>query len=459
MRSEIPTIGLRLRLRLVALALGLGLMGALIVAVTVSSQRQADEVSAHLSQLDQESFSIGEHFRTALRGVIDKMRAYRTSGEPALWDEFLHASSDLKIWVDHQAPALTTDRETDILQEIGATYEEYLRVAEKLHHEIQTLGEADVPRNDVPELIEVGRRLGDLGQGLSRAHYESRNQIVAGASRKLAELRLSVVGLLALLFVFGIALAGVVYRQMLAPLRVRLGESMALAERNEKLASLGMLAAGVAHEIRTPLTALKAALFIQQKKFSPGSPERADSELIHREIGRLERIVDDFLEFARPADPELTVMPAEVPLHEVHALLSGQLARSGIDLICESSPQLKIKADPAQIKQVLINLVQNAAESMEEHGTITLRARHDRQHISNGEMDVVVLEVADTGKGIAPEVQKRLFDPFFTTKARGTGLGLPIAARIVQKHGGALRYQTEINQGSTFRVILPEVSA
>jgi signal transduction histidine kinase len=457
MRSEVPTISLKLQLRLLALALGLGLIGALIVAVTVSSQRQADEVRAHLSQLDLESFSIGEHFRTALRGVIDKMRAYRTTGDPPMWQEFLHASSDLKVWVDHEAPALTTEREKDVLKEIGTTYQDYLRVAGELHGQIQTLGQADLPRNDVPELIGLGRRLGDLGQALSRAHYESRNEVAARAGKTLAELRLSVLGLLALLFVFGIALAAVVYRQMLGPLRVKLGESIALAERNEKLASLGMLAAGVAHEIRTPLTAIKAALFIQQKRFLSGSPERADSDLVHREIGRLEGIVNDFLQFARPADPELAVVSAELPLHEVHGLLAAQLAKSGIELVCEPSPPLKIKVDPAQIKQVLINLVQNAADSMQDHGTITLRARHDRQHISNGELDVVVLEVADTGEGISPEVQKRLFDPFFTTKARGTGLGLPIAARIVEKHGGALRYRTELNHGSTFHVVLPQV--
>ena len=95
-----------------------------------------------------------------------------------------------------------------------------------------------------------------------------------------------------------------------------------------------------------------------------------------------------------------------------------------------------IKVDPAQIKQVLINLVQNAADSMDAGGTITLRARHDRKRLANGETDVVILEVADTGKGIPPEVEGRLFDPFFTTKETGTGLGLSIAARIVEKHGG-----------------------
>ena len=105
------------------------------------------------------------------------------------------------------------------------------------------------------------------------------------------------------------------------------------------------------------------------------------------------------------------------------------------------------------------DLVQNAADSIERNGTITLRARAARKESANGHTNVVVLEVADTGKGIAPDVEKRLFDPFFTTKSTGTGLGLPIAACLVQKHGGALQYQTQLNRGTTFGIVLPEVVA
>src|SRR4029077_11992560 len=134
---------------------------------------------------------------------------------------------------------------------------------------------------------------------------------------------------------------------------------------------------------------------------------------------------------------------------EVQALLSPPLAESRIQLLREASGPLAFTVDPAQLKQVLINLVQNAADSIGHDGTITLRARPDRRPLANGETDVVVLEVADTGKGIPPEVEKRLFDPFFTTKAQGTGLGLSIAARIIEINGGALQYQTKLKRGST----------
>jgi len=106
---------------------------------------------------------------------------------------------------------------------------------------------------------------------------------------------------------------------------------------------------------------------------------------------------------------------------------------------------------------VLINLVQNAADAIGRNGKITLRARPDQKKVGNGEVPVVALEVTDTGKGIPPDVEKRLFDPFFTTKEGGNGLGLSIAAQIVQKHGGELQYQTLLNHGTTFGIILPRL--
>jgi signal transduction histidine kinase len=270
---------------------------------------------------------------------------------------------------------------------------------------------------------------------------------------------MSLLVLLGLLFVFGGALAAGVYKYLIAPLRVKLVETEALAQHNEKLASLGLLAAGVAHEIRNPLTAIKTALYLQQKRFQPGSPERADGELVENEILRLDRIVTNFLQFARPATPELATVRADLPLKEVQALLAPQLAAGGVQLVREESAPMEIRVDPGQIKQVLINLVQNAADSMERGGTITLRARSSRKRPDKSDGETVILEVADTGKGIAPEVEKRLFDPFFTTKESGTGLGLAIAARMVEINGGALQYQTQVNRGSTFGIVLPRLSA
>jgi len=280
---------------------------------------------------------------------------------------------------------------------------------------------------------------------------------LAESKKSLAYLRFLLGTSLALLLLAGGGLAVVVYGELIAPLRVKLVQSEALLERQEKLASLGMLAAGVAHEVRNPLTAIKAWLFIQQKQLKPGSPEQADAEIISSEVTRLEHIVRDVLLFARPSEPRLAEMPAEEPLKHVQALLAPQLEKSGIRLAVENSVSARVRIDEQQIQQVLINLVQNAADSIGEHGAITLRVRLDNKALGNGEQKVAILEVADTGKGIPPEIEKRLFDPFFTTKESGTGLGLSIAARIIEKHGGALQYQTFVNRGTVFGIVLPRV--
>ena len=229
--------------------------------------------------------------------------------------------------------------------------------------------------------------------------------------------------------------------------------------RSEKLASLGLLAAGVAHEIRNPLTAIKAAIFLQLKKAPPGSQDRADLDLVSGEITRLEHIVRDFLQLAHPREPQLVTTLADQPLRQVQKLLAPQLAKVNVRLILEASPPAHIRIDPEQIEQVLINLVQNAAEAIGHDGTITLRARQDTRPLAGSATKVVVLEVSDTGPGIPPEVEKRLFDPFFTTKRGGTGLGLSIGARIVEQHGGAVQCQTQPRRGTTFAIVLPRVDA
>ncbi|HUL51327.1 MAG TPA: ATP-binding protein [Candidatus Nitrosotalea sp.] len=447
------------KVRLALLALVVGLMGVLIALMTLSAQRQGEELRARLSKEDLEQLRTADQFRDSLRDLNSTMFRFGVSHDPSDLKEFLEARDRLDRWIDKQKPKFHTEHETNTLNSIDLAYDDYMRVAKELQTRLQSETQQKADIDEFTPLRMESQRLFDLGQELTKAHYESRNLLLAHANLTLARLQTSVLGSLCLLFVFGVALAGVVYRDMIAPLRVKLVESQALMERHEKLASLGMLAAGVAHEIRNPLTAIKAALFIQKKKFQAGTQEHADALFVEQEILRLERIVNDFILFARPSEPKLSTVSADQPLQEVEHFLAPQLQSTNIQILREESPQLHIRVDVAQIKQVLINLVQNAADAVGRNGRITLRARHDRKRLASGETDVVILEVTDTGKGIPPEVEKRLFDPFFTTKDTGTGLGLSIASGIVQKHGGLLQYQTQVNHGTTFGIVLPEVTA
>lgn len=177
--------------------------------------------------------------------------------------------------------------------------------------------------------------------------------------------------------------------------------------------------------------------------------------VIGHEIQRLERIVQDFLQFARPADPKLLTVSADSLLAGMRSLFGPQLEKTDIRLCLESVPDIWIRVDPHQIEQVLINLIQNGIESMKKGGSLTLRARTGTARLEGRARPAVIIEVSDTGEGIVPPVQKRMFDPFFTTKEEGTGLGLSIASRIVEKHGGVLECRSEPGHGTTFSLVLP----
>ena len=450
---------LDIKYRLAALGIAVGMMGALIVFITFNSQRQATSLQVRLNDLDVETFGIANQFNASLRNLNNSLVSYGINRDPTTWERCVKDSRDLETWIDAQKSRLRNPAERNLLQKIGTNYAGYLRTIGDLHTKIQSLGPREsVALSDYAPSRAQTQNMVDLSRRLSNITYESQNELLAQAHRTLSQLRFSILLSLALLFIFGVALSVEVYRDLIAPLRVKLVESQALAERSEKLASLGLLAAGVAHEIRTPLTAIKAALYIQKKKFQAGTAEYENVDVVEREILRLERIVNNFIKFARPSEPETAVLDVDDLLLELQNFFTPQLVDANIQLIMEILAPMRIRADAAQIKQVLINLVQNAADSIGRGGKITLRARPDQKRLGSREVPVVALEVSDTGKGIPPEVENRLFDPFFTTKENGSGLGLSIAAQIVQKHGGELQYQTLVNRGTTFGIILPRLA-
>jgi len=225
----------------------------------------------------------------------------------------------------------------------------------------------------------------------------------------------------------------------------------------DKLAHFGRLAQELAHEIKQPLTAINARAYTLQKLLPPGTDTQKDALVIRNEIKRLDRIVKDFLELARPAEPRFVPLSADQALEEIRDLMGSQLEQESIILKVDCEEELQFLGDPQQLKQVLINLVRNAAETLDAGGTITLRSRKATHALHGENREAAILEVVDTGPGIPPEIQPLIFDPFFSTKNDGTGLGLAIAAGIVDKHGGNLEFDTEPGKGTSFRILLPRV--
>ena len=454
-------MNLRMNFRLAALVLAMGLMGVVIAYITVNSQREASDLQTRLNTLDLESSEISDQFRESFRNLNNMVIGYGIDRDPATWEKTRQASRDLDHWIDAQKFKMQNPAEKDILLKIDQAYNGYEKTINDYHAKIESLRpQQEVLLSDYTPARDQGSKLIDLSHQLAEVHLSTRDELISQVHQTLSRLRLFTLASLVLLFLFALALFLGVYQDLIAPLRVKLVESQAVAERREKLASLGLLAAGVAHEIRTPLTAIKAALYLQKKKLEVGSPEYQNVDVVDNEIRRLERIIKDFIRFARPAEPQTAVLDVDILMLELQRIFTPQLGEANIQLIMEILTPMQIRADSGQIKQVLINLVQNAADSIGRDGKITLRARPDQRRLANnGEVPVVALEVADSGKGIPPEVEKRLFDPFFTTKESGHGLGLSIAAQIVQKHGGELEYQTMINRGTTFGVILPRLTS
>ncbi len=449
----------QLKWRLTFFGLAISIVAILIAWTGYRTWREAEALNDQLGRVQPDSFTLASEFQASLASLHINLVSYRWSRNSGDWEKFGRSQADLDKWIDEQKNKLGTTgtiAEKSVLKRIDSAYDDYFLTAKRLHAEIERGARDSELATSGAATEKEFATLGKLDRDLLLAHQEALGifQLSTRASANLL-LKLLFGALLALLALV-CWLAVVVYREMIHPLRVQLIESKALLERHEKLASLGILAAGVAHEIRNPLTAIKARLFTQQKALTPGSPAAKDAEIISSEINRLERIVRDFLTFARPSEPKLASISVRRLLAEIQDLLAGEMARSGIQLQLQPGEDYFVVADHAQIKQVLINLIQNAAESIDRSGSVTLGAKPATGRLGPGARRMVALEVVDTGKGIPPEVQPRLFDPFFTTKESGTGLGLSIAARIVEKHGGSVEFQTSPGRGTAFGVLLPQ---
>jgi two-component system sensor histidine kinase PilS (NtrC family) len=225
--------------------------------------------------------------------------------------------------------------------------------------------------------------------------------------------------------------------------------------RSERLAAVGRLAAGLAHEIRNPLASLSGSIQLLEKEFPALSPDsRRLVRIVNRETARLNRLVSEFLTYARPGPArQERVLLCEL-LDDLSALVaSGPEPRA--QLVIDVPEDLAVTGDPDQVRQVLWNLVLNGIEAEPQDGTIRIRARSHPAGEGRPE-PVVAIEVSDMGVGIPPDVMKRLFEPFFTTKPTGTGLGLATVHRVVEAHGGSLYVRSEPPRGTCVSVQLPE---
>jgi two-component system NtrC family sensor kinase len=218
--------------------------------------------------------------------------------------------------------------------------------------------------------------------------------------------------------------------------------------RAEHFATLGELAAGLAHEIRNPLAGIAGVLDIVSRDLPADSVTRDVIQDAKQEAIQINRILTELLDTARPKPPQFRV--TDIAGTAEHAVLFARqqavTKRINIEfLVKDAIPP--VEHDPNQINQVLLNLLLNAIQSMDKPGTIRVTLERDE--------DVAIVSVSDEGKGIAPENLSNIFRPFFTTKGQGTGLGLSLARRMVESHGGSIAVSSEVGSGTRFAVHLP----
>lgn len=220
--------------------------------------------------------------------------------------------------------------------------------------------------------------------------------------------------------------------------------------RSERLASLGRLASGIAHEIRNPLSSIKGFAQYFQGKLKPASQDKGYADIMIREVERLDRVITGLLDFARPQEPRPEpVIIGEILDHSL-TLLQSDLQRKDIEVERNyDDGDINLKVDRDQITQAFLNIFKNSLESMEMGGKLRVSLGPNR------DKTMVEIRVSDTGCGISGESLSRIFDPFFSTKKKGTGLGLAITLKIIESHGGEIGVDSSEGKGTTFSVLLP----
>ncbi len=234
-----------------------------------------------------------------------------------------------------------------------------------------------------------------------------------------------------------------------------LEQMRAQLSRSERLATLGQVAAGIAHEIRNPLVGIGSTASLLIEEFEEGDSRWEDLTIILKETRRLDRIVNQIVDYARPREFLPVTFQLEDLLTESLQVLSKPIAEKTIQVSHQFPDDLcALQADRDQLKQVILNILQNAIEAMPESGTLRISIRDEPYEHEPG----VRLRVEDSGKGIDPNILSRIFEPFFTTgKYRGTGLGLAICRNIIESHGGEIHAESQLQVGTTVSVWLPRV--
>lgn len=421
--------------------------------LTVSAWKLTDaiggieEIQRASDDLQLRRMPVGAQLRSQVYRLNATLLRHQVDGDPAVIERFQTLQTQLLRFINERRPDLDTREEKEILQQIDDSLELYFKeanalISERASKESSTRSAARLERGK-----ELADETVELANTLANARGEAFRDLLRGYRDSARRLQRAALFGFALLVAGLGGLAWLAWKVFFSPLREQLREAETLAGQREELANIGVLASGIAHEIRNPITAMKARTFALAELVEAGSPAARQAEVIDKELGRMERVVRDFLDFARPAEPDTEIVDLAAYIAELAEFVRPETEALGVELKLGGDREAKARIDAGQMRQVLLNLVRNAAEACgKDGGQVTLSAKSDG--------DKTLISVADTGGGIPKEFHDQLFVPFFSKKHGGTGLGLPIARNIVRKHGGELDFETSEGKGSTFTITL-----
>jgi signal transduction histidine kinase len=447
-----PTQAFRRRASALIGTLIIAVLGGVALAVVV--QRHVNGSLRKLADVEIEVALLTRQFRAAvddLHGALLRIGTDAAEDSSAVIEQRRQKLTD---WLAARIPAAHSEEERQILEKLAVETHAYFMKLDGLQARPGGM-ETALDRNAVVMFDDSANRLQSMADDFAAAHDQELRGLLEDSLASVGWMRnLVFVCLVLLVTAIGVVVA-LVYRDVVLPLREQLVESESLLLKREKLAALGTLAAGVAHEIRNPLTAIKARLYTLRRTLTLDD-SKDDVKAITVEVDRLEQIVRDVLGYARPADPALGKLEISGWLREFAAFVEPEIVSRQIKLSVTTPVLANVNTDANQLRQIMLNLVRNAEEAFDgKPGHIILSLHSERASLRGKLVTVAVLSVTDNGPGIPAEIQARLFDPFFTTKPAGTGLGLSIVARLVENQGGEITFQSAPRAGTRFAVRLP----
>jgi signal transduction histidine kinase len=473
---------------------GLALSGsviALLAAWHVGGLMQ-DAVSENVSSLraaEELEIALLERRNQMISFILDQGNSQRLKDYQRQKDSFHDALAQAR-------KTAHTISERKILDDLEENYREY---DEKRNEMIALSQRGDKDQAITLYLNEVNRlfqQVDRLSRGFIAENKRTIDSTTAHAQRRVIRITWVVAGFSALTIGLGVLLAWLFFHSVLNPLRQMVADARKFAGQRsatsaeipleeipavgeylhslmsdvsdartalddnhrrmlnaEKLATVGKLAAGVAHEIRNPLTAIKMWLFSIRKATGDDPEIERKFEIVSEELTRMEKIVSNFLEFSRLPALKQEALSVSALVHRTLELFSHRIEEKKLSLACLDAERLPlVMVDADQFKQVLNNVLDNAIEATNVGGEIQVSVAKD--HRTSDQL-MVVVRVRDNGKGISQDVCEKIFEPFYTTKDDGTGLGLCIAAQIMAKHGGSLELESSTKEGTTFAVWIP----